>query len=244
MILGWLAVGHAGASLHPSLSVRQLSEGTLYSKDLQRSSDGPSSEESFLLAKSCLPIGLVVVISSVAISRHYELNWWWSAGIGIATWVGFALLLGAVTLISAIVVGSNSKREAQQKAPERQQIGPYRILLCVTREDAAISFRTVLEHWGYRVTEVSNLPNLMLELKRSTFDLLILDLCDSDIELNIHDLMELPYSILVIGCDRHVHGILLPSGFNNFMPKPVEIEAFMNKVREMLGDDCSQAAAQ
>lgn len=130
----------------------------------------------------------------------------------------------------------------ERAEPARER--PKTILLCVNDEDTTETLTILLEHWGYKVRKASGLGAAMVEIKHCTLDLLVLDVCHPEIEINIRDLMELPYPALVIGCSEEDHNIAMPSGFKNFMTKPVEIEAFRNKVQEVLGENRSQGAAQ
>jgi CheY-like chemotaxis protein len=133
-------------------------------------------------------------------------------------------------LVSAL--GAAVERGGQRS--EQYPISLNKILLCVTGEGTAQGFTILLEKWGYRVETAVNLSALLKKLEQSDFDLVIVDVCDSEIELNIDGLLKLPYRFLVVGCDRNLHGQQIPSGFNNFLHKPVEVGAFKQKIEELM----------
>jgi DNA-binding response OmpR family regulator len=92
------------------------------------------------------------------------------------------------------------------------------------------------ERFGYSVQHVSTLDDLMARIKQSTFDLLILDLCDDHCREMAEEFQQLPSKVLFLTCGEDRHNYPLPTGAENVMQTPLDPLAFVRRVRVLLGE--------
>lgn len=66
---------------------------------------------------------------------------------------------------------------------------------------------------------------------------MILDLCDSYVELHAEDFLRLHPRILFLACDHPTHGILLPPGYRAVLEKPLHPDKLDSMLAELLAEN-------
>jgi hypothetical protein len=182
-------------------------------------------------------------------AKRQELTWGieWFRGIGSDAVVRNPVqlfLFVSVWMDEYVALGETIQKVAQWivEKNKKPSLGVKNILLFLPSDNEGHGLAELLRKWGYSAKPVFTVQTLLGDLHASRFDLLILDLCDSHVELHVDDMLKLHTKILFLACDRHLHGMLLPSSFTSFLEKPLDVEAFRLKVRELLGETGSKAA--
>jgi hypothetical protein len=226
MIVASFVIGVIGASLHPSKTTAELSRGTI-TPDWAAPSPVLSHSESFELAKLICWLVTIGGITGIVLSRHYGYNWLASVGIGAA-----ASVLMAIGCILVVLV--KRRPSVEEHTPHTPPERP-RILLAIARETGhfAAGLTELLRSWGYASVAASGIAEVKKQLQTSTYDLLVLDLCDSDFDLPPNDLLRLHPRILFLVCeDLHIRRV--PPGSLALVGKPVDVQDLFRKLREML----------
>lgn len=153
------------------------------------------------------------------------------------------LVVGAIAVPAFTVVLTRMARDSHAEyygkywlpTEQKKSSKKPKILLSAREADGLIPTLTrVFENWGYSTTSISSLPQVVEQLKTVEYDLVILDLCDSDVELSPGQLLKLHNRILFLTCDHETHALLLPSGYTAVVEKPIDLEKLSSKLREML----------
>jgi two-component system, cell cycle response regulator DivK len=121
------------------------------------------------------------------------------------------------------------------------QAGTPLILIVEDDEKSRRLMVDVLCHQGYRVTETNNAEEGIEIVRRERPDLVLMDIhlpgmsgMDALKEIRADDSIKttriLAITASVMGNDRHK---IKAAGFDGFEPKPINLKAFLNTVREL-----------
>jgi hypothetical protein len=107
-----------------------------------------------------------------------------------------------------------------------------KILIC-NREHGEDLAQMLALH-GHPADSVLSVDTLIWALKRSKYDLLILELCDFYCRELADEFQKLPCEVLFVSCGLERHGIRLPTGNEKMIEIPVDVFKLVGMVRELL----------
>lgn len=210
---------------------------------------------SFLVASSfVLSFLLFLNRQSVrdSVGRHYVEGYLASNGVAYADhwYAEDAMRVFEMALVSGILgfpfltmfltrrTLESAEEENIRAAEEETLKQKPKILLSISQgaEDLAPTLALLLQRDGYSPVAVSGISQVKKQLRTARYDLVILDLCDSDFDLRPDELLGLHPLILFLVCDEDMHQGRVPCGYLAVVKTPVEPGEFSRKVREMLAE--------
>lgn len=126
--------------------------------------------------------------------------------------------------------------------------GVDRILVVDDLVDNSFLLQTILEEEGYTVEIASNGRTALRKIKASPPDLILLDVMmpemnGFEVTRQVRQNLALPYIpiILITGYPEPTAGDGFDVGADGFIPKPIDFELLLNRVREMLPPKSNQS---
>lgn len=125
-------------------------------------------------------------------------------------------------------------------------VRPKRILVVEDNYDNRMIYVTVLEHWGYEVTEAVNGEEGVARARETRPDLILMDLAMPTMSgwEALHELRcdETLRKIPVLALSAHVllegdFERAIAAGFTDYLTKPIEPKQVLEAVRRALGSD-------